>query len=447
MKFKMSIVCFLLFFAVFSCSRSPQDEKPEDNQTLAVKFVELVDQEDYENAILMMDSAMNEVFGKEEMKQSWEVVKNSFGEIDELMESRIESIDDYEVVYLIYSFTRATVEVKVVFDSDHKIAGFFANPLEFSNSLPLPSYIDTTSFSEIEVEIGEGDWVLPGTYTVPRNTEEFPVVILVHGSGPNDRDETMGPNKPFRDMAWGLASAGIGVLRYDKRTKVYPEKMAVLTNELTLDDETIEDVLSAVDFLVQKKGLDSSMIFIAGHSLGGMAIPRIGSYLPRVGGFIIMSGNSRKLEDISLEQFNYIFRLDSLTEEESLFIDTMRIKISNLEKISEDTTISPEDLPFHVSQAYWAYLKDYDQVAEAKEIQRPVLILQGERDYQVTMVDFMGWKSALETRESFTFKSYPYLNHLYISGEERSTPDEYMIPGYVSQEVIQDIIKWIEDNN
>lgn len=435
---------FLILSIIFSCSKKPVETETKDLQKLAIELVEFVDAGDYENASAMFDSAMTEVFHEEMMNQSWQVIEAKFGEIGELVESRTESVDGYDIVFLIYNFSNSKVEVKVVFDSEQKVAGFFAYPLEVSAIKPLPAYIDTSAFTEKLIEIGEGEWVLPGTYTIPKNTEKFPVVILVHGSGPNDRDETMGPNKPFRDIAWGLASAGIGVLRYDKRTYIYPEKVIEMYDELTLEDETIDDALSAVGYLLKNTWIDSSSIFIAGHSLGAMAIPAIASRVPNLGGFIIMAGNTRKLEELTLEQVNYIFGLDSFTKEESLYIDTLKAKIANIKMVSEDTVISPEDLPFGVSQVYWAYLENYDQLAEAGKIKKPVLVIQGERDYQVTMVDFAGWKSKLSHLGNFSFKSYPYLNHLFMEGEGRSTPEEYMIPNYVSGDVISDIIDWIK---
>ncbi|MBN1620539.1 DUF3887 domain-containing protein [candidate division WOR-3 bacterium] len=442
---KIRTLLFLLcILTLVSCSQKPAEIEQKDIQTIAVEFVEFVNDGDYKNVSELLDSTMTEVFGEELMNSSWENVKVRFGEFGELVEMRTETVDGYEIVFLIYDFSKCKVEVKVVFDSEKKVAGFFAYPLQGSYLKPLPAYIDTLSFDEKSVNIGEGEWILPGTYTTPKNSENFPVLILVHGSGPNDRDATLGPNKFFRDLSWGLATAGIAVLRYDKRTFVYPQK---INDDVTLEHETIEDAISAAEYLIENEGVDSSAIFIAGHSLGGMAIPAIASKTPYIGGFIIMAGNTRGLAELTREQLIYIFNLDSFTMEESLFLDTLNLKMVNLNKISEDTLISNEDLPFGIPQAYWLYLKNYNQIAEAKKIKKPVLIIQGERDYQVTMEDFMGWKNNLGHLNNFSFKSYPGLNHNFMDGEGQVTPDEYLIPNYVSQNVVSDIIGWIEKNH
>ena len=93
--------------------------------------------------------------------------------------------------------------------------------------------------------------------------------------------------------------------------------------------------------------------------------------------------------------------------------------------------------------AYWLDLRNYDPAASARDIDRPMLILQGERDYQVTMVDFKRWQEVLSGRKSVTFRSYPALNHFFMAGTGPSLPAEYQKPGHVAEEVVRDIAEWI----
>jgi len=93
--------------------------------------------------------------------------------------------------------------------------------------------------------------------------------------------------------------------------------------------------------------------------------------------------------------------------------------------------------------AYWRDLKSYDSVGAARSLRMPVLVLQGERDYQVSMEDFRGWKKALWGRAGAALKSYPSLNHLFAAGEGRSTPDEYRKSGHVAAEVVEDIAAFV----
>ncbi len=89
-------------------------------------------------------------------------------------------------------------------------------------------------------------------------------------------------------------------------------------------------------------------------------------------------------------------------------------------------------------------LRDFDQVGTARTYKKPMLILQGERDYQVTTEDFAGWKKALAGRPNVTLRSYPKLNHLFMEGEGKAKPAEYEKPGHVAEEVINDLANWIK---
>ena len=79
-----------------------------------------------------------------------------------------------------------------------------------------------------------------------------------------------------------------------------------------------------------------------------------------------------------------------------------------------------------------------------QHLKQPMLILQGERDYQVTMEDFAGWKKNLSSKASVEFKTYPNLNHLFMEGEGKSTPHEYETAGHVAEIVINDIADWMK---
>ena len=126
---------------------------------------------------------------------------------------------------------------------------------------------------------------------------------------------------------------------------------------------------------------------------------------------------------------------------------------SQLQKIEEqvgrvkDPQLSPEtppaDLPLGVHPAYWLDLRGYDPPEAAKGLKQPMLVLQGQRDYQVTMEDFNRWRETLSSRENVQFTLYPKCNHLFVEGEGQSTPAEYQTPGNVARPVVDDIADWI----
>jgi dienelactone hydrolase len=116
--------------------------------------------------------------------------------------------------------------------------------------------VDPDAFTETEVRVGSEPWVLQGTLSMPKGEGPFPAVVLLAGSGPNDRDESIGPNAPLRDIAWGLASNGIAVLRYDKRTKAHQVEMAADVAERHGARGTIDDALAAIELLRVTPGVD-----------------------------------------------------------------------------------------------------------------------------------------------------------------------------------------------
>ncbi len=292
---------------------------------------------------------------------------------------------------------------------------------------------------KMNLSISEGR-KLPGILTLPQNGSNFPCIVLVHGSGPNDMDETVFENKPFRDLAWGLAERGIATYRYDKRTKVYQNDLAK-DYKLTLDDEVVNDAVDAVDMLLNVDSINKDKVYLLGHSLGGYSIPRIAKKSINSAGYIIMAGNVRGIDELIKEQYDYLVNLDGvISTEEQLQFDALEIE---LKKLSNINSLDSKTVVLGAYKEYWKDLKNYNPIKLAKEISKPVLVLQGERDYQVTITEYNLWKGAFGNVDNWTFRLYPDLNHLMIKGDVKSNPSEYMIKGNIDKKVISDIEKWI----
>jgi dipeptidyl aminopeptidase/acylaminoacyl peptidase len=290
------------------------------------------------------------------------------------------------------------------------------------------------------VVVGD-EWKLPGTLTTPRGDGPFPCVVLVHGSGPHDRDETIGPNKPFRDLAWGLASRGVAVLRYEKRSQAHGARYVALKNA-TAKDEVLDDALAAVALARKQKGVDADRVFVAGHSLGAYLAPKIATLDAKVAGIVLLAGNTRPLEDLVLDQLTYLYSLDDPTLEkhrDALAEVKKRVARVKAGKLSE---VPATDLPLDMPASYWVWMRAYDPAATAAGLRRPVLVLHGERDYQVTMADVEGWKRALAGRKGAKVVTFPRLNHLFMEGKGKAKPDEYGRAGHVAREVVDEIAAW-----
>jgi len=351
--------------------------------------------------------------------------------------------------FALCSFKNASLSLSLSFDSAGRIAGMYfkpsTEPTPSAGAYQPPPYVDLTAFTERGVTVGSGQWALPGTLSVPNSRGPFPAVVLVPGSGPNDRDETLGANKPFRDLAWGLASRGIVVLRYEKRTREHADLFTPdVLQTLTLQGETIADALSAAVLLRTQPEVNPSQVYILGHSLGALAAPRIGQQNPRLAGIILLAAPAKPLEDVYVAQLTYIFGLDGvISAEEQTMIDIARIQAA-LVKSPDLTADTPStQLPLNASGAYWLDLRDYhpEQVAAALDMR--ILILQGGRDYQVTPDNLTAFQTALAGKTNVTLHLYPDLNHLFMSGSTPSTPAEYDIPSHVAEQVVMDIADWI----
>lgn len=437
----------LILITLFSLNLTSQQKSPlpmNDLISMAKSFVEALEKGDYEEAVKNFDETMTKAAPPEKMKQVWETIISQLGELKQQTGIRTESLPKYDAVYITCEFEKATLDVKVVFNKKKQIAGqFFTQP---PSPYQPPDYVDKNSFTEKEVEFGTEGWKLPGVLSIPKGEGPFPAVVLVHGSGPNDRDETVGANKPFKDLAWGLASNNTAVLRYDKRTKVHGKKMISQKNlSLTVYEETIEDAVHAARLLRETENINPKKIFILGHSLGGTLVPRIAALNPDTAGFIIMAGATRPLEDLSIEQVKYIFMLDGkLSTDEKEKLDAVNAEVQKIKDLKQTDLKQKNEKLWGAYPEYWLNLRGYDPAETAKSINRPLLILQGGRDYQVTEKDFENWKKALTSKENVTFKTYPSLNHLFISGKGPSSPSEYQKSGHVDEEVINDIAKWMK---
>ncbi|MBQ8081933.1 MAG: alpha/beta fold hydrolase [Clostridia bacterium] len=348
-------------------------------------------------------------------------------------------LQGYTAYYIPCMFTEAAMDLILITDqgavaglSTGAYTGDRASALEAYEQLPL------------SLPAPALDGALPGTLTLPKGAGPFPAVVLVHGSGPNDRDETLMAQKPFRDLAEGLAEQGIAVYRYDKRTLVYGEDLAK-DEALTLVEETIEDAAAAVQLLAQQERIDPNRIFVLGHSLGGSAIPAIDRALREqpipAAGYILMAASPRRLDELMREQVEFLYSLVSEPTPEQLAQRDQTY--AQLELLREPDDLREGESVLGAYKAYWQWLADYDILAAAQEITAPCLVIQGEEDYQVTMKDFRLWEEKLSGRVNWRLISYPGLTHTFAPGEKNQGPAAYARPETVDARVVRDIAEFI----
>lgn len=337
------------------------------------------------------------------------------------------------------SFEYATPLFTLTIGDKGLIIGFFVPKENLKERYKDPVYANPSLYEEKPIVVQTNDFKLPGILTVPKNGANFPILILVHGSGPGDKDEAVGGTKMFRDLALGLAAKGIATLRYDKRTKVYGANFTKAGEVVTVKQETEADVKSAIALAKTLANVNASQIYVLGHSLGGMLAPRIAVENSTIAGVVLAAAPARAFQDISIEQNKLSAtqnRIDAKTLDSAItLLNETRFKTLGNRKPDLQTVYGPA--------SYILDLNNYSQTATLKKYAGKILVLQGEKDFQVSMTDFKLWQNTIEKNKKATAVSFPNLGHLFVAAGSTNTVADYNHPQNVPIEVIDTIANWI----
>lgn len=372
------------------------------------------------------------------------------GKFVDIVDKKVATANGAVTVTLIAGHENGQVQLTCVFTTEGKITGIGLVNLSAAAEVADPLPLDLPNGAvERKVTLHPGtEKELTGALVLPQGfTEDTSVVVMAHGSGISDLDETIGPNKPFRDIAYGLAAHGIASIRYDKLHYAHPE---LATVDLTIDDEYTDTVLEALAVVRTEEKLGRA--YLLGHSEGGMFTPYL--MAKSEGGFyggIISAGTPRQLWELIYDQS--IAMLEGAPKEQLdtviAQLDAEKEKLATLDGMSEEALRSIT--VFNMPGPYVAHMSGIDAIAHAHENNAPLLILQGEEDFQVYYdVDFAAWQEGLKDMgDLVSYKSYPGLNHLLMTarGSIKDAMQAYATPDLVAEEVIDDIAHWINDHN
>lgn len=416
-----------------------QDAVGVDGSAIATRMLDHLDAGEYAQAEAMFSPEMAAAVPADKLKAVWESLPVQAGELKGRGDPTSMARDGSTFVQVPLHYAKAPLVAKLAIGADGRIVGFLIQPAEAPVAAPAPVAEDA-SFTERDFSVGEGERALPGTLAMPKGAGPFAAVVLVHGSGAHDRDETIGPNKPFLDIARGLAAQGIAVLRYEKRSKTRPQEFS--SGAFGVDDETTNDAVLAVDALRKAEGIDPTRVFVLGHSQGGMMAPRIAAVSGHVAGLVLMAAPARSLLDIVIEQNRRLAVLDDgkTSDAERNVINAL---IEQVRITRDPATDAATKTVMGQPAGYWRSIDAVDPVAEAKSVALPMLVLQGARDIQVVDADWGRWRSAFHSNGKVAFKLYEKLNHLGIAGEGDGNLAEYNTPGHVDQTLIEDVAGWI----
>ncbi|MGM0649040.1 MAG: alpha/beta fold hydrolase [Bacteroidota bacterium] len=397
----------------------------------------------FEAAVSSFDNGLKDDVDAEKLESMHKQYKESYGEAAKRPKVLKTYYDNKHIVYQFLWYGDQSCKLRFETNND-KITAFNMQMEAVTKGWSYPDYADRSDYKTYPELIQCESYALPGEIVMPVKDQHDKFVIFIHGSGPSDRDASVQGNRPFRDLAYGLAAKGIGSIRYEKNTYLFGTELAN-DKGLTIWDETGKDVVSVVKYLQKFKSIEPENIVLVGHSQGAMMIPRICDSID-VGAAVMIAGNARPLYELMYEQSEFLMGRDGLDDGEKRRLKMLKEQIDNLDKLRGMHPDSVDfALPFGLPAAYWKDLLEYDQRECLRNIDIPVFLIQGEGDYQVSMKDFRRFRRDLRRSDSdWKAKAYDKINHLLFKNKGKPSRSEYSRNENVDLVLIEDISTWIK---
>ena len=415
--------------------RAPTDA---ELRNAALGFTEQLAAGEYEAAREVFAPSVAEQVSAAALEAIWADLQRANGPYVEIEGAERVTVQSFAAIVVTVQFAQARQGLRLVFDDEGRSVGFqLVAPA--SAEWTAPSYVDQSAFETREASVrGPGNCALPGELTVPGDGGPAPPsFVLLGGSGPTDLNGALGPNQPYRDLAYGLGTAGNASLRYTKRTAACEVDPATLT----IDDEYTDDAVAAIEMLRSQDGADLDRTVVVGHSLGAKLAPRVAAQIDSVAGVVMLAPPGRSLHELLVEQTRYLIELDgSVSDGEQARLDAVTAAADRVDRLD----IDDDEVVLGAGQAYWESLQAYDAFETARSLDVPILVLHGGRDYQVTATDIDAWRDALAGEPNVRFETYADLNHLFLPGEGPASPAEYQSEGHVDEQLVTDIDAWLE---
>ena len=439
-KLKIILITALIGNAAFA-----QNLSTKDKLNIISHYNMTIAKQQWDSTTAYYDSKMSSFLPPSKMESLWEQLITYYGDYSHYETTDTASKKGILNFLTKFHFKRGSLMQQIAVNDTGQITGLWFAPLEFKSGYTEPTYANKKMYYETDIDVVTGDYKMKGKLTVPSNAKNSPAIILAWGSGPNGMNEEIGGCMPFKDLADGLASQGIAVLRFDKRT--HKHSMDINPKGLpTIDDEYTYDLASALKLLKTKSYIEFKNIYLLGHSEGGMLLPYLLKNIKGFAGGISMAGAARPIGVLVQEQMDYLAPDSTLKNDEGKMMKEKAVRSAKL-SLSDTLKANTEGdlLPMGFPGSYWIHLNKINPPVLASKTNKPILFLQGESDYQVRMTDFNLFKLYNKSTNHF-FKSYPRLNHLFVAGETEklSAPGDYFKPGNIYDPVIMDIAKFVK---
>ncbi len=396
---------------------------------------------DYAACSALCSEDLRNQMSESDLQSAWENMRLTYGDPVSVAGQKPYWINGEGTVVYQVACAHGGCSIQLTYDADNNVAGlWFGLPEEdFPYEVAVPEGV-----TEIEITLGEGtDTPLKALVTLPADAEgPVPGVVLVHGSGANDRNEAIGGCYPFADLAHGLAQRGIASIRYDKRTYTYGNSYTEEeVNAMTAREEVLDDAQLAIEALAAQPGVDAERIVVVGHSLGGMLAPRIAQESGgKVAGIVSLAGTARGYLDVVYDQNMDVAQDDSQR-------NTIKREYRKAENVLE---LDADDTVFGIPAPYLQDLYSHPVEESLAALSIPILVLQGENDFQMHTEDFRSWEEALAGYAGpWEAEMLENLNHLFVDDSalaNRGSLAEYLEEGHVDPGVLDRIAAWIGES-
>lgn len=437
------------FYCLLMCvlMLSPLARMEQGQAEAAQQLMDLLSRQQYEALFDQSSKPMQEALASAKgYQQIWEAFELQYGSFESLAVGESVSQEEYQVFRVDCYFERARLTLGVALDQQNLLSGLFVQNVEEAGIM------------QEDLQEGEEELLLRpqepdetvGLLQLPPGEGPFPAVVLIHGSGGSDRDESVFGMKPFSDLAKGLAAQGIASLRYDKYTYAHGAKMSQeQARRLTMQEEYLNDALAAAALLAKDRRI--GRVYLLGHSQGAQAAIRAAAQLPAgsLSGLVLLCGTPNSMADLYLRQVRDALDLPGVdpAQREAALLNLAREQ----ERMASLATMPEEDLIMEVffnAFSGW-YLKDersvdYQQLLD--ELQLPLLIIQGGKDWQVKREEgLLAWQALLGDSPDVAYKEYADMTHLLFDLQQASTgtAKDYAPPQPVSDQLIADIANWV----
>ncbi|MCU0425514.1 MAG: hypothetical protein MUF71_07805 [Candidatus Kapabacteria bacterium] len=425
----------------------------EDHKERATSLFRLLILEQYEVLEKNFDTTKIPARAKH-LQAFWGRASGVLGDYRAINRITTERLAIGDVVVISAQFKNFDFDFSFNFDEKHAVIGF-AYALAKQQYSPADSSL-LNSITEQEITVTSGTYRLPGSLALPKSIlnifgQRYPIALLLHDQGPQDRDRSDNAYKPNKDLALGLGKMGIATLRYDKRMRLYQVKEQEM-DKYTVNEETVDDAVQALQTireLAKTYPIDTTKIIIIAPTLAAMVLPkilqqdeRLHPASARVVGAVALALNYVKLYELMYPRFEHFFMQDGMTVEEVKQRESIMRRLETVQSAKLSLKTSIYDLPYGIAPSYWLDLRSYNHVEEISKLTLPLLLLYGEQDHDVDFTkNGLAWKKHLEGKPNVEWKSYPKLFHLFAEGN--GTLRDYDRKGNVDAGCINDIAQWI----